>query len=240
MEEIFYHHPFNPNTNYYEPYDYYESYEPKVYYDYYEPPSEEEVTISIIAELTQKLNERLESMENQMNERFDKLEGAMGQIAKEVKELQSEEVSISTIVEATQKLNERLETMESQMNERFDNLERVMCQLAEDVKGLQLAKKVVSKPDSLTSIIPSQLNYEVSESIMVVEDLVDPPIKIVSSLENTDDYFYFRPLTVEEARVLWFLNSKTFPKTRLTYLCHQLQLENTKVWHEQHLFLDPG
>ncbi|KAL3635510.1 hypothetical protein CASFOL_020057 [Castilleja foliolosa] len=102
MEEAYHHllhyysdpHPHNPNINYHEPaYNFYESYEPEIYYDYHEPPSEQESTLPIIAELTQKLDERLESMENQMNERFDKLERAMGQIAKTVKELQSQEVS---------------------------------------------------------------------------------------------------------------------------------------------------
>ncbi|KAL3654588.1 hypothetical protein CASFOL_001573 [Castilleja foliolosa] len=86
MEEA-YHHLL---LYYQEPYGYYKPYEPNYYYDHYEPPSEQETTLSIIAELTQKINERLESMENQMNERFDKLERAMGQIDKMVKELQSQ------------------------------------------------------------------------------------------------------------------------------------------------------
>ncbi|KAL3635828.1 hypothetical protein CASFOL_020375 [Castilleja foliolosa] len=103
MEEAYHHllhyysdpHPHNPNVNYHEPaYNFYEPHEPEIYYDYYEPPSEQESTLSIIAELTQKLDERLESMENQMNERFDKLEEAMGQVAEDLKELQkSQEVS---------------------------------------------------------------------------------------------------------------------------------------------------
>ncbi|KAL3628310.1 hypothetical protein CASFOL_027356 [Castilleja foliolosa] len=84
----YYHHShyplhYNPNANYYEPYNFYESYEPEVYYDYYEPPSEQDITFSI-----QELNEQLKSMENQVNERFDKLERALGQIAEGVKELQ--------------------------------------------------------------------------------------------------------------------------------------------------------
>ncbi|KAL3620027.1 hypothetical protein CASFOL_034939 [Castilleja foliolosa] len=90
----YYHHShyplhYNPNANYYEPYNFYESYEPEVYYDYYEPPSEQDITFSI-----QELNEQLKSMENQVNERFDKLERALGQIAEGVKELQqSQEMS---------------------------------------------------------------------------------------------------------------------------------------------------
>ncbi|KAL3616116.1 hypothetical protein CASFOL_040410 [Castilleja foliolosa] len=101
MEEAYRHllhyyhypHPHNPNLYYQEPYGYYKPYEPNYYYDHYEPPSEQEITLSIIAELTQKIKERLESMENQMNEHFDKLERAMGQIAKTVKELQSQEMN---------------------------------------------------------------------------------------------------------------------------------------------------
>ncbi|KAL3616082.1 hypothetical protein CASFOL_040376 [Castilleja foliolosa] len=102
MEEAYHHllhyyqypHLHNPNINYHEPaYNFYESYEPEIYYDYHEPPSEQEITLSIIAELTQKLDERLESMESQINERFDKLEEAMGQVAKTIKELQSQEMN---------------------------------------------------------------------------------------------------------------------------------------------------
>jgi hypothetical protein len=232
MEEAYHHllhyysdpHPHNPNPNYYEPYNFYESYEPEIYYDYYEPPSEQESALSIIGELTQKLDERLESMESQMNERFDKLEEAMGQVAEDLKELQAQEMS------------EQVWTSPVALDvEPLVSLEPVHFDIAEETHD-----EVVSKIDSLISKTSFDLLNDEKRESLVVEDIVEPPVDFFYISVNADDYSRFRPPKVEEARVCRFSNSKTLSTTRLNYSCHPLIVENTKVWHEQHLFLDPG
>ncbi|KAL3622897.1 hypothetical protein CASFOL_033197 [Castilleja foliolosa] len=233
MEEAYHHllhyysepHPHNPNINYHEPaYNFYEPHEPEIYYDYYEPPSEQESTLYIIAELTQKLDERLESMENQMNERFDKLEEEMGQVAKTIKELQSQE------------MNEQVWTSPVALDvEPLVSLVPVHFDIAEEIHD-----DVVSKTDPLVSKTYFDIFDDEKRESLVVEDIVEPPVDFFYISVNAGDYSRFRPPKVEEARVCRFSNSKTFPTTRLAHLCHPLQVENTKVWHEKHLFLDPG
>ncbi|KAL3619759.1 hypothetical protein CASFOL_034671 [Castilleja foliolosa] len=171
-----YPHPDNSNANYYEPYNFYESYEPEVYYDHYESPSEQEITLSTMVELTQKLNE-------QMNERFDNLERVMGQIAKEVKELQqSKEMSENVWISPVD-----LEV------EPLVSLEPVHFNIAEETHV-----NFVSKIDSLISKISFDLFNEKIESL-VVEDIVEPPVEFFS-YSVTDDYSRFWPPKVEEVR----------------------------------------
>ncbi|KAL3627093.1 hypothetical protein CASFOL_028456 [Castilleja foliolosa] len=167
MEEAYHHllhyysdpHPHNPNLYYYKRYNYYELYEPEIYYDYHEPPSEQESTLSIIAELTQKLDERLESMESQINERFDKLEEAMGQVAKTIKELQSQEVS------------EQVWTSPVALDvEPLVSLEPAHFDIAEETRD-----NVVSKIDSLISKTSLDLFNDEKRESLVVEDIVEPP-----------------------------------------------------------------
>ncbi|KAL3619034.1 hypothetical protein CASFOL_037262 [Castilleja foliolosa] len=195
MEEAYHHllhyysdpHPHNPNLYYYERYNYYESYEQEIYYDHYEPPSEQESTLSIIDELTQKINEQLESMENQMNERFDKLEEAMGPVAEDLKELQK-----------SQEVSEQVWTSPVALDvEPLVSLEPVHFDISEETRD-----NVISKIDSLISKTSFDLFNDEKRESLVVEDIVEPPVKNFSCLVNTDDYFYFRPPTVEEARVI--------------------------------------
>ncbi|KAL3628034.1 hypothetical protein CASFOL_028136 [Castilleja foliolosa] len=193
MEEAYHHllhyysdpHPHNPNLYYYERYNYYESYEPEIYYDHYEPPSEQESTLSIIDELTQKINERLESMENQMNERFDKLEEAMGQVAEDLKELQK-----------SQEVSEQVWTSPVALDvEPLVSLEPVHFDIAEETHD-----DVVSKTDSLVSKTYFDLFNDGKRESLVVEDIVEPPIKILSCLVNAADNSFSRPPKFEEVR----------------------------------------
>ncbi|KAL3620587.1 hypothetical protein CASFOL_035499 [Castilleja foliolosa] len=149
MEEA-YHHLL---LYYHEPYGYYEPCKPSYYYDHYESLSEQEITL--IAELSQKLNERLETMENQMNERFDKLERAMGQIAKTVKELQLQE------------MNEQVWTSPVALDvEPLVSLEPVHSNIAEKTHD-----DVVSKTDSLVSKTYFDLFNDEKREALVVEDI---------------------------------------------------------------------